>query len=305
MIAKSNKLQVHYYFFDDSHSIDAVVRNECEKELLNIYSEIATSLHFKLAIESEPPEEGGFSEFWKFLGDNYIQITLLVSVAALIISRKPVENKRLTKAQIENLELDSELKRRELQELKLKSLKESDIDGALISRVVDLLMLNYKIVWRRSNFYKKLSRYNKITKFSAQRFLDDKAVGSSREVHKRSFTNFVLYSDNLPEIEIEGAVIDLISPVLKSGNFLWKGFYQSQIISFEMHDNSFKGMVQHGEIKFTNNASISTIMKQSRKIDENGLIKVAKTKVLLVIEYKVDGTTYLTEQGRDYRNNKS
>ena len=33
LIEKSNSLQFHYYFRDDSHSIDSILRNECEKEI--------------------------------------------------------------------------------------------------------------------------------------------------------------------------------------------------------------------------------------------------------------------------------
>ena len=107
MVSKSNQLELHYYFSDNSHGFDALVRNECEKELLNLYHEVAKSLDFKLLVQSEPPKEGGFVELWKFIGDNPNQVTLIVSAIALIISRIPVENKKLTQLQIENLKLDN------------------------------------------------------------------------------------------------------------------------------------------------------------------------------------------------------
>lgn len=62
-IQKSNKIQLHYYFSDNSHGFDAVVRNECEKELLNIFHDVAKTLDLKLLVQSEPPKEGGFIEF--------------------------------------------------------------------------------------------------------------------------------------------------------------------------------------------------------------------------------------------------
>ena len=112
LIEKSNRLQFHYYFKDNSHTIDSIVRNECEKEILLIYKEIASTLGLELNLESLPTEEGGFKETWKFLGKNSVQISLIVSVSALIISRFPVENKELTKLQIENLQLITKLKER-------------------------------------------------------------------------------------------------------------------------------------------------------------------------------------------------
>ncbi len=160
MLLKSN--QLHYFFGDNSHGFDAVVRNECEKELLNLYHDVAKTLDFKLLVQSEPPKEGGFIELWKFLGENPNQVTLIVSAIAIILSRIPVENKKLTKLQIENLKLDNELKKKELRELKLKSKDESEIDEELIKKVVELLLINYKITWRRSNFYKKIAQYKRI-----------------------------------------------------------------------------------------------------------------------------------------------
>lgn len=218
-IQKSNKIQLHYYFSDNSHGFDAIVRNECEKELLNIFHDVAKTLDLKLLVQSEPPKEGGFIDIWKFLGENSNQVTIIVSAIAIILSRKPVENKKLTQLQIENLELENELKRNELKELHLKSLNEGDIDEKLIIKIVDLLSLNYKIIWRRSNFYKKISTYKRINKFSSQRFLEDTPIGNDREITRGDFHNFILSSDELPENEVEEAKIDLISPVLKSGNF--------------------------------------------------------------------------------------
>lgn len=303
-IQKSNKIQLHYFFSDDSHGFDAVVRNECEKELLNIFHDVAKTLDLKLLVQSEPPKEGGFIEFWKFLGENSNQVTIIVSAIAIILSRKPVENKKLTQLQIENLELENELKRNELKELHLKSLNEGDIDEKLIIKIVDLLSLNYKIIWRRSNFYKKISTYKRINKFSSQRFLEDTPIGSNREITRGDFHNFVLSSDELPESEMQEAKIDLISPVLKSGNFLWKGFLNNEIISFEMLDSSFKSMVQHGEMILNNKVIINALINQNRKIDENGQIKITKTKVKLVIDYSINGVNHITKEGQNYLDNK-
>ncbi|TRX33250.1 hypothetical protein FNW52_15950 [Flavobacterium sp. ZT3R18] len=303
-ISKSNKIQVHYFFSDNSHGFDAVVRNECEKELLHIFHDIAKTLDIKLLVQSEPPKEGGFIEFWKFIGENSNQVTIIISAIAIILSRKPVENKKLTELQIENLELENELKRNELKELHLKSLNENDIDEKLIIKVVDLLSLNYKIIWRRSNFYKKISVYKRINKFSSQRYYEDKPIGNDREISRGDFHNFMLLSDELPESEMREAKIDLISPVLKSGNFLWKGFLNNEIISFEMQDNLFKSMIQNGEMILNNKVIINALTTQNRKIDENGQIKIIKTKVKLVIDYSINGANHITTGGQNYLDNK-
>lgn len=299
-IESSNKLQLHYYFSDSSHGFDAIVRNECEKELLHIYKEIASTLKLKLLIQAEPPKDGGFVELWTFIGDNATQITVVVSAAAIYLTRIPVENKKLTQLQIENLEIENELKRHELENLRLKS-NDIVISRELIGKVVDLLNLNYKIIWRRSNFFKKLLQYKRIEKISSQRYYNEISIGSDRVNKRTEFSKFVLETDDLPDITTDEATIDLISPVLKSGKFQWKGFYNQEIISFEMLDYDFSKMVQRGEVRMNNKVSITTRLHQKRRIDENGHIKTYNFKVQLVFEYNVDGQITLTENGKRYR----
>lgn len=304
MLSKSNQLQLHYYFSDNSHGFDAVIRNECEKELLYLFHDVAKTLDFKLLVQSEPPKDGGFIELWKFFGENPNQVTLIISAIAIILSRIPVENKKLTKLQLENLKLDNKLKKKELHELKLKSKEEKEIDEELIKKVVELLLINYKIVWRRSNFYKKIAQYKRIYKVSNQRLLNGEPIGNEREIPQSEFYNYVLSTDELPKNEIEGAIIDLISPVLKSGKFYWKGFYNKDIVNFQMIDPNFKLMVQHGQIPLSNKVILNTILVQDQKIDENGEIKVTKCTVPLVIKYSVNGTEYVTQEGELYLKSK-
>jgi hypothetical protein len=146
LIEKSNRLQFHYFFKDESHSIDSILRNECEKEILYIFKEVSETLGLKINIESLPTEEGGFKETWKLLGKNSVQITLIASVAAIVISRFPVENKELTKLQIENLKLDNEIKRKELEKLNLDFLQtDNELNQKIVVDSVKLVNKNYKI----------------------------------------------------------------------------------------------------------------------------------------------------------------
>lgn len=171
LIEKSNRLQFHYYFRDDSHSINSILRNECEKEIIYIFKEISETLGLQLELETLPTEEGGFKETWKFLGKNSAQISLIVSIAAIVISRFPTENKELTTLQIENLKLDNELKRKELDRLNLEFLQDDDeINQETIVDSVELVNKNYKVSWRKSNLYKKLNSYQKVDYIDVVRF---------------------------------------------------------------------------------------------------------------------------------------
>ncbi|WP_108422766.1 hypothetical protein [Flagellimonas amoyensis] len=284
LIEKSNRLEFHYYFKDDSHSIDSVIRNECEKEILHIYKEIAHTLGLQLTLETLPAEEGGFKEVWKFIGKNSVQITLIVSVAAMVISRFPVENKELTQLQIENLKLDNEIKRKELEKLNLDFIQDdSELDQQKVIDSVELVNKNYKISWRKSNLYKKLNNYQKVDSVEVRRYEEQEPVGNPRIITRREFSKFILRSDELPKLELEKATIDVISPAIKRGKFRWKGFYNNEIINFLMDDSEFKSYVLRGDIHFSNRFSIEVEMIQDRKINQDGNVVVTNSTVKKVM----------------------
>lgn len=61
-----NTIELHYWFNDDSHTMNAVVFNKCEYEFLGIAKEIAQKLKVDLEIETEPIGEGGLRSWFKF-----------------------------------------------------------------------------------------------------------------------------------------------------------------------------------------------------------------------------------------------
>jgi hypothetical protein len=279
-IEKSNSLQFHYYFLDESHSINAIIRNECEKELIYIFKEISETLGLQLNVETLPSLEGGFKEKWKFLGKNSAQITLIVSIAAIIISRFPIENEELTKLQIENLKLDNELKKKELEKLNLDFIQDDDkISKEQLTDSVELINKNYKISWRKSNLYKKISNYNKVDYVDVLRLENNEPIGSPRKVLKKDFKKFILRTDELPRLELEKATIDIISPAIKRGKFRWKGFYEKEIINFLMNDSDFHNQVLSGNIHFSNRYSIEVSLTQERKINQDGNIIITNSIV--------------------------
>ena len=64
-VANNNILELHYYFSDSSHDIDAIVWNKCESELLAIAYEAASILDISLNLVAEPPENGDSKSFGK------------------------------------------------------------------------------------------------------------------------------------------------------------------------------------------------------------------------------------------------
>lgn len=285
-----NQFELHYYFQDDSHGFDAIVRNECEKELLKLFEEACNDLEIKILIEAKPPQNGGFIEIWEFIGTNKETITLLVTIFTLIMSRVPVQNRKLTKLQIENLELDNQLKREELKKLGINNI--DHIDENLINKVISFLVKNYKIIWRRSNFFKKITQYKRINKISTNKLLDYKPSSQPETLRLGDFEQFILFDENIPDIIDQIVSIDLISSALKQGKFKWKGFLNSQIIDFEMLDEKFKQHVFQGDVKHNNKVKLNVKLSHSRKIDETGRIKITKYYVTKVLSCSIDNVEY-------------
>ena len=65
-ILKGNTIELHYWFNDDSHTMNAVIFNKCECEFLGIAKEVAQKLKVDIEIETEPLGEGGLRSWFKF-----------------------------------------------------------------------------------------------------------------------------------------------------------------------------------------------------------------------------------------------
>ncbi|WP_147368081.1 hypothetical protein [Fibrisoma montanum] len=265
--------------------MNAFIRNQCEKELLSISKEIILIFDIDVEIESEAFDEGGLKEVWKFIGKNSNQITTLITLISIFIARIPVENKELTRLQIENLSLDNELKREELRKIRDTIRNDKLVSEDTLQNALDILDEDYKVNWRRSNFYKRLVTYPKIDKLSVQRLnFNNKPIEEAKTIKKSAFAYFILHSDNVASLIDDNAIIEIISPVLKKGNFNWKGLYNGKVISFEMSDKQFKNDVLDKKIEFMNGTAIRCVLQQNRQIDESGIIKVTQNRVLTVQE---------------------
>jgi len=285
-----NQLKLHYYLYDDSHEIDAFFRNDSERELLNLFQEVINDLDLRVRIESTPSKEGGYIEIWQFVDDNKELISLVVSLLTLILSRYPVKNKRLDKAQIENLELDNLLKKEELKKLGITNYEK--IDETAVNKIIDFLLKNYKIIWRRSNFFKRLTGNKEVKKIGINKLLNFQAADEEITLRLGDYEQFILFNEEIPDIKNNEVTIDLISSVLKKGNFRWRGFLNGQIINFVMEDERFKRLVFDGLLTHNNNVKLKVILNNSRKIDDSGLIRITKYYVSKVISYFVGGKEF-------------
>ncbi|GHD80338.1 hypothetical protein ACFSQE_07400 [Vogesella fluminis] len=311
----ANKLEIHYYLANDEHSMNALVRNKCEAELLAIFKEVCATFDIDLPVETLAYREGGLKEIWKFLGENGVQIqtilaifTLVLTIASIVLSRIPLSDVEKDQREKELAELSIEEKRLSIEEkrLAIQKLKKEMTSGEVAPETIELgakaAAQNLKIHARKSNFYRLLDQYPKVTGIAfSQLGQDNTPVSNERFVPRADFKKHILLTNDLLVESIEGAMVEIISPVLKGGNYHWKGVYQGKPINFVMTDAEFKNSVLRKEVSFQHGSSIECVLQVSRKLDEFGEVVVTGYSVPTVIQ-KVDGDLkFETTQGRRYR----
>lgn len=311
----AKRLEVHYYLANESHSMDAFVRNKCEAELLAIFHELCTTLEVDVPIEALAHHEGGLRDYWKLLGENSTQITIaalifstLLSIANTVLTRIPVSDPEKDEREKQIQELTIEEKRLAIEERKLalEKLKKDAQQGTPSKETIEgaakAVEQNLKIQTRRSNFYRVLSNHEKVTGigFSATG-QDGKPIEQEKFVPRSDFKKYVLITNELPVETIDGAFIEIVAPVLKEGNYKWRGIYEGESISFSMTDAEFKTSVLREEVSFQHGSGINCVLHIFRKFDELGEVVITGYSVVTVIE-KTDGvSTHETQQGKKHR----
>jgi hypothetical protein len=259
-------IEIHYYFNDETHTMDALILNKCNYEALNIIKEVSRLLSVEITIETEPLGKGGLRTWFKVVAKEEkkkaIILTAVISSLCTTLFVTPIE------IAIENLFKDKELKELEKEKLKLevKKLKQ-DLDSNVNSSVI--------IKKRKSNFYETLNKYPKVNQVSFKHTDETKTiVFQEQTVSKRDFGKFILVSDDLEPIEINEAIIEIISPVLKKGNYEWRGIYDGEQVKFNMQSNEFKTLIQNGEIEFKNGFSINCALIIRKKLTMKEILKL-------------------------------
>ena len=304
MDLSAEKLELHYYFNDSSHSMNALVRNQCESEFLAIAMEVAKELELPIQLESEAYREGGLKEAWKIIGNNGVQVSIFISIMAIVSSRIPFSDPELDQLQKQNLRLSIEEKKLRIEKLKAE-LENEKVNEKTVAKVAESLETNLKVVTRKSNFYKQLSRYNKIEKvgFTALNS-NGMPITDERIVLRNNFRNFIIHSHNLTPITVDDALVEIIAPVLKEGRYKWKGIFENEPISFSMNDKHFNLDVLNEVISFKHGTTIECVLLIHQKLDETGEIQITGHSVSTVIRKIDNGEELETLQGKKYKFNK-
>ncbi len=301
---QSEKLELHYFLAGNSHSMDAFVRHKCESHFLAIAKELAHQLNVEITIESEALTEGGINDYYKFiittgisaltLGGAYFGISLqrvMVKNNSIITEKQSL----LIDKQIENVSVDTELKKIELQK-RLNEVKNIDSQKfeSIITDTVNLVSENTKIKRQRSNFYETINSYSKVTNISFA-VLDEKNRYRKDpiNINRNEFGNFINTSDEI-KIEVDSkARISIVSPVLsktQNKKYKWKGLYKNKAIDFSMKSEEYTESIEKQEVSFKNGTYILCELEIIKKINAEGDIYVSS--------YSVTGVSFTQEGDR-------
>ena len=299
-----SKFEIHYYLNDASHCMDALVKNKCEAEFLAVVTEIARELGVSISLDSVALQEGGIREIWKAAGKNSAQIALVISTLALICSVIPKTDEELVELQKEDLRLSIEERKLKLTQLK-ESLEETpDLEGNA-EKTSKLIERNVKIITRKSNYYRKLSSYDKVVEVGFVELLNNgEPYSEERKVPRDKFQRFIVHSSELEPTKVEAAEIEIVAPVLTKGKAKWKGLYEGSIIAFNMADADFKNSVLSRQVSFKNGSKILCELEIHRKVDEFGDVATSGYTVRLVYENIESGVRAETKQGKITKQNK-
>lgn len=267
----NNKIELHYIFSneDQSHSLDAFTRNSCEKEFLNFVKTIASELGISLTITTEPKMEGSLIDVYNFLvSQNGLSIAVWATFILETIKYVfPIKSKADNEAtRIENAKSLLELIN------KAKEMEESGIPIPYdIQKRLEKIYSSRKMQKQKSNFFKKLMNENKVKEIqvSTPTAMEEKVLFS---IPRTDFESYYLDTDNLDSIIDNKAEIEIISPVLKNGNYSWRGIYLKENLSHEytMKDKDFKKKVIEESLSFQNGTRLECELEICRKLDDNG-----------------------------------
>lgn len=295
-----NKIELHYWLKDNSHTINAFILNNSERELLGLIQEVAKIFRLDIEIEAQALGEGGIRSWFKIIAKSedkraIISTSILTALLTALLSTPVIKiSENLIDKLFEDKELvriEKEIKQHELEKLKLdiRRLSEEIEDSTVVKK-------------KRSNFYKSIDEDVKIDKISFISYYGEKCANEVI-VDKAEFKKYILVTDELDPEVIDDAIIEIMAPVLKKGNHKWWGYYNGEKISFTMKSNEFKTLVQIGEIEFKNGSSIDCSLTLSKVIDNEGNVKVKDHIVTRVNKYFQNNNPIETNEGRVHRKN--
>lgn len=297
-------IELHFWLKNGSHSMDAHTHNRCEYELLGILKSVAHVYGVHLEIETEPLSEGGIKRWFKVIAKSERKTAPITSaiiaavIAAILVTPLSTSIGKITEKLLEEIFKNEQLE--ELNEEKLRlEIHNLRLDSAAKAKTLDEIV---SIKKRRSNFYTAVNDYEKVEKVSLALNDSSKQQKSQEHIVARSeFAKYILTTDDLDPVILENVDIEIISPVLKNGNYKWRGIYNGNPIPFDMQSQEFKNLVLQKKVEFKNGSTINCTLAIGRKLNSDGEEEIVGYKISQVNHYFENEKPIETQEGRQQR----
>lgn len=286
------ELKIHYYLPGESHEMDALVRNRCEGEILGLLREVSRLLGVTFKVDTVPPVLGGLEEHLLLVGEYKEQILFFKDIALALMTvgaslggllfvksklKHGSQQTTLNDLAIEKARLEIEKMRQEAENTKGANGnlqfegRQSAVDVAVA------LLSRKKVMLKRSNFYREVASY---TRVKAVGFSNSHSRNATEDVVARNaFTDYIVEPEDLEPEVYRKVEIEVVSPVLRTGNHNWRGLFLRKGISFEMADREFRRSVIDQEVQFQNGTKMICDLEVHQRDNEVGEPEVTKRVV--------------------------
>lgn len=274
-----NLIELHYHLPKNVHSMDAYVKNRAEAEVLRILKEISSLLDLEVDFETEALATGGIREFIKIITKKKNRKRTLIvlgylgvifsGVATTVIADKITEDKELKDLEKKKIKL-------EIQKLENETgaIDSSKYQKQFVQNVVNIISYDHRIITFKSNLFQTLQSESSINKFGIRILSEDhKPILEEKVIDKDNFKNYIVPNEISSTATINGAFIEIVSPVLSKGVYKWKGIYNGRQISFNLLDADFKKSVVEGKVSFANGTVIKCDIVIDQAMNQEGDIK--------------------------------
>ena len=310
----SNTVELHYYFTDQEHRIDAFVQNRCEHELLTLMKELTKYFEFEFLIETELTQSGGIRKFFKIKPNNLskkdkkqIDVAVCTAICTALITSFLINPLSIPVTKIVSNLMDRIFEDKELAEIEKEKAKEElkslKLDNIKKQQEIES---NAQLRISRSNFYEILNEYDRL---DSVEFLEEDEQKNKVIVYQRipqiDFEKYIIQQDTLEDEVVENAMIAIVSPVLSKNtkNIKWRGYYNGELVPLIMKSEEFVTSVDEGLIEFKNGFIIKCNMRieREKKKDDEEKRRYIVTEV---ISYVINEKVFETMVGKRYKQAK-
>ena len=310
----SNTVELHYYFTDQEHRIDAFVQNRCEHELLVLMKELTKYFEFEFSIETELTQSGGIRKFFKIKPNDLskkdkkqIDIAVRTAICTALITSFIINPLSIPATKIVSNLMDKIFEDKELAEIEKEKAKEElkslKLDNIKKQQEIES---NAQLRISRSNFYEILNEYERL---DSVEFLEEDEQKNRAIVYQRipqiDFEKYIIQQDTLEDEIVENAMVAIVSPVLskKTKDIKWRGYYNGELIPLIMKSEEFVTSVDEGLIEFKNGFIINCNLRieREKKKDDDEKRRYIVTEV---ISYIINEKVFETMEGKRYKQTK-